>query len=69
MDTRSPWDKNENGLLVIEKDENLKGVYYIKEVKGELYVKFDEPPLFGYSKVIGSGKRDARCRIEFKLVQ
>ena len=66
VDTRSPWSQNRSGKLKLEKQG--KGVYYIKEVTGELYLRFKEKRALGYNEVEGVEEPDKNCRVELKLV-
>eukprot|EP01084_Bolivina_argentea_P234132 394169_1 len=67
VDTRSPLDQHSK--MILEKHENSKGIYYIKESVQENYVKFDEPRTFGYNKVEATKKRDASCRMALELIK
>merc|ERR1712157_280277 len=63
-DTRSPWERNHMGRLMLEKKG--KGVYFIKWE--ESYLRFEEPRALAYNKVECTDKPDKNCRIELKLV-
>merc|ERR1712003_322962 len=66
VDTRSPWKDNQNGQLMLKRIS--KGVYYIKEIKQERYLRFDRERALGYNKMMCTDKPDKDCRIKLKLV-
>jgi len=55
--------------LVLEKDPGQKGVYYIKEQLGDLYLRFNEPSTFGYNKVEASEKKSKNCAVRLQVMQ
>merc|ERR1712176_901545 len=47
VDTRSPWEKNMCKLMLEKKG---KGVYFIKAVHDEIYLRFEEKRMLGYNE-------------------
>jgi len=66
-DTRSPLGGFSD--LVLEKHEKDKGVFYIKEVKQELYVRCERPRSLGRNLVSFTSEKMPECRIQIQVVR
>jgi len=54
--------------MVLEKAENQKGVYFVREQLGDLYLKFNAASTFGYNKVEASERRTIECGLRLLVM-
>jgi len=54
--------------MVLEKAENQKGVYYVREQLGDLYLKFNAASTFGYNKVEAFERRTIECGVRLLVM-